>query len=76
MNKRFFDPIVAEVRQNREAMLAEFDGDTKKLSEYLKSKRPEIEAAGLHFETEEERKARLEMNRLRREAKQHITAAS
>ena len=60
------DPIVAEVRRNREAMLAEFDGDTKKLTAYLESKRPELEAAGFHFVTEEERQARLAWNRQQR----------
>ena len=59
MNNEFYDPIVAEVRKNREEMLAEFGGDTKKLTEYLESKRPEMEAAGLRFETAEGRQARL-----------------
>ena len=59
MNDKFYDPIVAEVRRNREAILAKFDGDMDKYSVYLKSKRPEVEAAGLRYETEEERQARL-----------------
>ena len=59
------DPIVAEVRRNREAMLAEFDGDIRKLDVYLESKRPEREAAGFRYVTEEERQARLEWNRQR-----------
>jgi len=67
MNERLYDPIVAEVRQNREKMLAEFNGDTKKLTAYLASKRPEMEAAGLRFETERERKSRLTQTRQRQE---------
>ena len=59
MSERFYDPIVAEVRKNREEMLAEFGGDTKKLTAYLETKRPEMEAAGLRFETEAERQARF-----------------
>ncbi|MDR2599262.1 MAG: hypothetical protein LBC73_03200 [Oscillospiraceae bacterium] len=59
MNEKLYDPIVAEVRKNREDLLAEFNGDTKKLSAYLKTKRPEMEAAGLRFETAAERQARF-----------------
>ena len=61
------DPIVAEVRRNREAMLAEFDGDTKKLTAYLESKRPEMEAAGFRFESEEKRQVRIAWSRQQRE---------
>ena len=68
MNEKYYDPIVAEVRKNREDMLAEFDGDTKKLTAYLKSKRPIREAAGCCYVTAEERQARLAWNRQRREA--------
>ena len=74
MSEKYHDPIVAEVRRNREAMLAEFDGDTKKLTEYLKSKRPELEAAGFHYETEEERRVRIEQSRRRREAEERRIA--
>jgi len=59
MYEKFFDPIVAEVRRNREELLAEFDGDTKKLADYLASKRPAREAAGMRYETPEERQARF-----------------
>jgi hypothetical protein len=62
------DPIVAEVRRNREAMLAEFDGDTKKLTAHLESKRQEMESAGYRFETAEKRKKRLARSRKQREA--------
>ena len=68
MSKKFYDPIVAEVRRNREAMLAEFGGDTKKLTAYLESKRPELEAAGFNFVTEAERQARLAWKQQQREA--------
>jgi len=59
MNKEPSDPIVAEVRKNREALLAEFGGDVEKLSAYLKSKRSERKAAGVRYVTEEERLLRL-----------------
>ena len=68
MNDKYYDPIVAEVRKNRENMLAEFYGDTTKLIAYLESKRPLREAAGCRYVTAEERQARLEWNRQRREA--------
>jgi hypothetical protein len=68
------DPIVAEVRRNREAILAEFGGDTKKLTAYLESKRPEMEAAGFRFVTEEERQARLAWKREQREAEKRRIA--
>jgi predicted nucleic acid-binding protein len=54
-----YDPIIAEVHRNREELLADFGGDSKKLSAHLKSLRLEIEAAGLHYETEEKRQARI-----------------
>jgi len=75
MSNKISDPIVAEVRKNREDLLAEFDGDTKKLTAYLESKRPEMEAAGLRFETEERRQARLARSRQRRE-EEHRRVAS
>ena len=67
MNDEFYDPIVAEVRKNREELLAEFGGDTKKLREYFATQRPVWEAAGFHYETEEERQARLAWSRQQRE---------
>ena len=63
MNKTFYDPIIAEVRKNREAMLAEFDGDTKKLTAYLDSKWSDWEAIGFRYETPEAREIRLEEKR-------------
>jgi hypothetical protein len=59
MNNETYNPIIAEVRRNRKDILAEFGGDCGKLRAHLKSLRPEIEAAGLHYETAEERKARF-----------------
>ena len=67
MDERYDDPIVAEVRRNRAELLADFGGDMEKLSAYLKSKRPEREAAGVHYETEEEAQARMAWSRQRRE---------
>ena len=67
MSDVFYDPIVAEVRRTREKILAEFGGDTKKLREHLTAQRPKLEAAGFHYETEEELQARLAWNRQQRE---------
>ena len=75
MNEVFIDPIVAEVRKNREEWFAEFDYDVSKLHAYLESKRPEWEAAGAHYVTEEERQARLEWNRQRSEAEERRIAS-
>ncbi|MCL2164036.1 MAG: hypothetical protein FWH55_06505 [Oscillospiraceae bacterium] len=75
MNEKYYDPIVAEVRKNREDMLAEFGGNTKKLTAYLESKRPIREAAGCRYVTAEERQARLAWNRQRREAESRILAS-
>jgi len=63
MNDRFYDPIVAEVRKNREELLAEFDGDIDKLHEHLAAQRPKWEAAGFRYETENETQARLARRR-------------
>ena len=68
MNDKCYDPIVAEVRKNREDMLAEFEGDTKKLIAYLKTKHPIRKAAGCCYVTAEERQARLAWNKQQREA--------
>ena len=70
MSDVFIDPIVAEVRKNREELFAEFNYDVSKLHAYLESKRPEWEAAGAHYETQEEREARFEWNRQRQEAEE------
>jgi hypothetical protein len=75
MNKKHCDPIVAEVRKNREDMLAEFSGDTKKLTAYLKSKRPIREAFGCRYVTAEERQLRLAWNKQRREAENQKLAS-
>ena len=75
MNHKIYDPIVAEVRQNREAMLAEFGGDIEQLDAYLASKQSEREAVGAHYVTEEERLTRLAWNRQRREAEDRRVAS-
>ena len=69
------DPIVAEVRRNREELFAEFDCDPVKLREYLDSQRPIWEAAGVRYESEERRQARIEWNRRRREAEERRIAS-
>ena len=68
MRDILFDPIIAEVRKNREELFAEFDYDITKLREHLDSLRPEIEAAGFHYETDEDRNKRIESSIKRREA--------
>ena len=75
MNEKFYDPIVAEVRKNREEWFAEFDCDPIKLREYLDVQRPKWEAAGFHYETEEKRQARFAWNRQRREAEEREIAS-
>ena len=68
MDNVFYDPIVAEVRKNREELLADFGGDMKKLDEYIEAKRVIRKAAGVRYETEAEREVRFAWNRQRREA--------
>jgi len=68
VTEKFHDPIVAEVRKNREDLFADFDCDMDKLSAYLESKRSEREAMGFRYVTEEERQARLSWSRQRQEA--------
>ena len=75
MNEKHYDPIVAQVRRYREDMLAEFGGDTKKLTAYLESKRSMREAAGGHYVTTEERQARLTWNRQQREVENQKLAS-
>ena len=75
MSDGFYDPIVAEVRRNREELLADFGGDIDKLNEYLESKQPEREAAGVRYVTEEERQARLAWRRQQQEEMDRQLAA-
>ena len=75
MSENFYDPIVAEVRKNREEWFAEFDYDADKLMAYIESKRPEREAAGIRYETESERQARFEWNRQQQEAEDRRVAS-
>ena len=63
MTDEFYDPIVAEVRQTRERILAEFGGDMGKYQESLAAERPKWEAMGFRYVTEEERQARLAWRR-------------
>ena len=62
------DSIVTEVRKNRVELLTEFNGDTKKLIEYLISQGPAMEAAGWRYETEAELEARRVLHRKQKEA--------
>ena len=60
---KYEDSIIAEVRETRIKLLADFDGDGRKLNEHLRSQQPIMEAAGAHYETEEERQARFVWNK-------------
>ena len=62
------DSIIVEVRKNRTELLAEFDGDTKKLIEYLIAQKPAMEVAGWRYETETELETRKALHRQQREA--------
>ena len=75
MNENVYDPIVAEVRKNREEWYAEFDCDAGKLREHLISQRPAMVAAGVRYVTEEERQARLAWRRQRQEADERKIAS-
>jgi hypothetical protein len=52
------DSVVAEVRKNRAELLAEFDGNTRQLVDHLISGRPDMEADGWRYETEDQLEAR------------------
>lgn len=69
------DPIVAEVRKNREEWFAEFDYDATKLHEYMEKQRPILEASGYHFETDKEREARTAWKQQREEEENRRTAS-
>jgi len=69
------DSAITEVRKNRAELLAEFDGDIKKLIEYVDSQRSVFEAAGWRYETEAELEARKAWQRKRQEAEQSRIAA-
>jgi hypothetical protein len=49
----FYDPIVAEVRQNR-AKLLEMYGGIEGLNKHLEEERPLLEKEGWHFATPDE----------------------
>jgi hypothetical protein len=61
------DSIITEVRKNRSELLAEFNGDTKKIIDYLISQRPAMECAGWRYETEAEFAARKALHRQKQE---------
>ena len=61
------DSIIAEVRKHRTELLSEFDGDTKKLIEYLSAQRSAMEAAGWRYETETELETRKALHRQQQE---------
>lgn len=53
------DPIVTEVRKNREKLLEKFDGDINKLRTHLDEQRPKWEDLGFRYETVAERQSRF-----------------
>jgi len=61
------DPIVAEVRKNREEWFAEFDYDATKFQEYIMEQQAKNKAAGVRNMSEEERQARLALKRQQKE---------
>ena len=63
-----YDPIVAEVRKNREELFAECNYDVATLHKRIGAKRAAREAAGFRYETKEEREVRIERNKQQREA--------
>jgi hypothetical protein len=50
--KGFYDPIIAEVRYNREKLLAMYGG-IDGLHKHMDENRPDLEKAGWHFVTKE-----------------------
>ena len=75
MANNFIDPIVAEVRKNREELLADFGGDMEKLDEHIERKRAARKSAGVHYETEEERQTRFAWSRQQEKAEERRIAA-
>ena len=61
------DPIVAEVRKNREEWFAEFDYDAIKFQDYIREQQAKNKAAGVRYMSEEERQARLAWKRQQKE---------
>jgi hypothetical protein len=59
----FYDPIVAEVRQNR-AKLLEMYGGIEGLNRHLEGERPQLEKEGWHFATPEELTALKQHHRI------------
>jgi hypothetical protein len=69
------DPIVAEVRRNREELLAEFGGDVRKLNDSLVAERSAMEAAGWQYAKAGALEARKAWHRQQREEEQRRMAA-
>jgi len=67
MAMKYEDSVIAEVRRNREALLAGFDGDAHRMNEHLMSQQSVMESAGVRYETAEERQARFAWNRQQQE---------
>ena len=68
------DPIVAEVRKNREEWFAEFDCDTIKFQDYIREQQAKNKAAGVSYMSEEERQTRQAWKRQQREDENHRIA--
>ena len=61
------DPIVAEVRKNREEWFAEFDYDAIKFQEYMREQQTRNKDAGIRYISQEDRQARLAWKQQQRE---------
>jgi Skp family chaperone for outer membrane proteins len=57
-NSIWEDPIVAEVRRNREAIFDEYGGDMKRYQTHLQELEKELKAQGWKFETPDKLEAR------------------
>lgn len=68
MKSDFFDPIISDVRKNREELLQSFDGDVQELDKHLKTQRTKWEAAGFVYETEIDRQTRIDWHCKQQEA--------
>jgi len=71
---KYEDLVVTEVRQNREALLAEFNGDAHRLNEHLIAQQSIVEAVGVHYETNDERQTRIAWRRQQEEVENRRVA--
>jgi len=63
-NNDLHDPIIAEVRGNREELLQDFNGDIHKLDQHIKSQRSKWE---VKYESESEQQERIAWHKKQQE---------